>query len=78
MIVLFSTGCPKCRVLEQKLNQKNIDFTISDDIDEVIEKGFMSAPILKIDDEYLDFGNAVKWVNNQEIVEDTDCEDCQF
>lgn len=60
MIILFSTNCPKCRVLEQKLNQKNIDFIISDNIDEIIEKGFMSAPILKIDDEYLEFGNAVK------------------
>ena len=78
MIILFSTNCPKCRVLEQKLNQKNIDFIISDNIDEIIEKGFMSAPILKIDDEYLEFGNAVKWVNNQEIVEDIDCEECQF
>lgn len=78
MIILFSTNCPKCRVLEQKLNQKNIDFIISDNIDEVIEKGFMSAPILKIDDEYLEFGDAVKWVNNQEIVEDIDCEECQF
>lgn len=78
MIILFSTNCPKCRVLEQKLNQKNIDFIVSDNIDEVIEKGFMSVPILKIDDKYLEFGDAVKWVNSQEIVEDTDCEECQF
>lgn len=63
MVVLFSTGCPKCRVLEQKLNQKNIDFTLSDNIDEIIEKGFMTAPVLKVDDDYLEFGQAIKWVN---------------
>ena len=60
MVVLFSTGCPKCRVLEQKLNQKNIDFTFNDNIDEIIEKGFMTAPVLKVDDDYLEFGQAIK------------------
>jgi glutaredoxin len=63
MVILFSTGCPKCRVLEQKLNQKNIDFTLNDDIDKIIEKGFMTAPVLKVDDYYLEFGQAIKWVN---------------
>jgi len=62
MITLFSTGCPKCRILEQKLNQSNINYTISDDIQEVIDAGFMTAPVLKIDDKYYDFGSAVKLV----------------
>lgn len=69
MIVLFSTNCPKCKVLEKKLNQANIAFSIDSNIDEVIEKGFTSAPILKVEDEYLDFGNAVKWVNNYNSIE---------
>lgn len=77
MITLFSTNCPKCRVLEQKLNQKNISFNKNSDMNEVIEKGFMSAPILKIDDVYLDFTSAVKWVNGQDIA-DFDCDSCQF
>lgn len=62
MITLFSTGCPKCRILEQKLNQSNINYTISDDIQQVIDAGFMAAPVLKIDDKYYDFGSAVKLV----------------
>lgn len=77
MVTLFSTNCPKCRVLEQKLNQKNINFNKNSDMDEVIEKGFMSAPVLKIDDVYLDFTSAVKWVNGQDIA-DFDCDSCQF
>ena len=77
MVTLFSTNCPKCRVLEQKLNQKNISFNKNSDMNEVIEKGFMSAPILKIDDIYLDFTSAVKWVNGQDIA-DFDCDSCQF
>ena len=77
MVTLFSTNCPKCRVLEQKLNQKNISFNKNSDMNEVIEKGFMSTPVLKIDDVYLDFTSAVKWVNGQDIA-DFDCDSCQF
>jgi len=78
MITLIGTGCPKCNILSQKLKEKNIDFIDSDNIDEAIEQGFMSAPILKIDNEYLDFGAAIKWVNNQDAVEDFSCDSCQF
>lgn len=65
MITLFSTDCPRCRVLEQKLNNKNIEFTKSSDIQEVIDKGFMSAPVLKVDNIYYDFKQGVDWVNNE-------------
>lgn len=66
MIILFSTNCPKCRVLEQKLDQKNIHYILNNDMTEVIEQGFMSAPILKVGEIYMEFGDAVKWVNNFE------------
>lgn len=65
MIVLYSTGCPRCRVLEQKLQNKNIDFVFAADMLDAIDKGFLSAPVLEVDDEWMDFGEAVKWVNNQ-------------
>lgn len=65
MIVLFSTGCPRCSVLKQKLDDKNIKYIINDDISEIADKGFMSVPILKVNDIYLEFGAAIKWVNNQ-------------
>ena len=67
MITLFSTGCPRCLVLEQKLKQQGINFKIEHDIQEIIEKGFMSAPILKVNNRYLEFGEAVKWINNYDI-----------
>lgn len=65
MITLFSTECPKCKVLERKLNNKNITFEKSSDIQEVIDKGFMSAPVLKVDNVYYDFKQGVDWVNNE-------------
>ena len=66
MITLYSTGCPKCQVLEKKLIKDGIEFSISDDIDELIEKGFMSAPILKVDDKFLEFKDAINWLKNKE------------
>lgn len=66
MVTLYSTGCPKCQVLEKKLTKDGIEFSISDDIDELIEKGFMSAPILKVNDKFLEFKDAINWLKNKE------------
>lgn len=65
MITLYSTGCPRCAVLRQKLDAAHIDYSISDNINDIIAQGFMSVPVLKVDNKYMDFGQAVKWVNNQ-------------
>ena len=81
MITLFSTNCPKCKILEKKLTQKNIPYTINYDIDEIIDKGYMTVPILKVDNNYMDFGLAVKWVNNisedNNSFENFDCKSCE-
>ena len=63
MVELFSTGCPKCNILEKKLSMKNIEFVKNDNIDEVVKAGYSSAPILKVDGKYLEFTDAIKWVN---------------
>lgn len=65
MITLYSTNCPKCNVLKQKLQSLNIDFETSYNIDELIELGFMEAPILKVNDQYLNFSKAVNWIKEQ-------------
>lgn len=63
MIILYSTNCPKCKILEKKLKEKNIEFLVSNDINKLIERGFQEAPVLQIDEEYMNFGKAVKWIN---------------
>lgn len=64
MVTLYTTNCPKCKVLEAKLKQKNIDFAVCDDEDEMIKRGFQSAPVLDCGDKVMMFGEAVKWVNS--------------
>lgn len=62
-IVLYSTGCPRCNVLETKLKNKGILFEEVNDEDIMINKGFDSVPILEVDGKPYGFKEAVEWVN---------------
>ena len=64
-IILYSTNCPKCNVLKKKLQSKNIDFEICNDVDLMLSKGIQQAPYLEVDNELMDFSKAVKWVNEK-------------
>ena len=61
-VILFSNGCPRCKVLKQKLDDKQIKYTINEDFDELIENGLQTAPVLKVDDNYYQFGEAIKFI----------------
>lgn len=63
-IILYSTGCPKCHVLEAKLKQKGINYTEINDMDVMTEKGFMSVPVLEVNGTTMNFTQAIEWVNN--------------
>ena len=64
-VVLYSTHCPKCNVLESKLNQKGISYEEVNDVKIMREKGFMSAPNLEVNGVDYDFKEAVKWIGEQ-------------
>lgn len=66
MITLYSTNCPKCVVLQKKLIDLNIDFKVTNDIKPLIKRGFLEAPVLQIDNEYLNFSQAIKWIKEQQ------------
>lgn len=63
-VILYSTHCPKCSVLEKKLSSSDINFNIVTDEDLMIKKGFISAPMLEVDGKIMDFKSAVEWINN--------------
>lgn len=64
-IILYTTHCPKCMVIEKKLQQKNIPFNSCEDVSTLVDRGFKQAPILFVDGQYLEFGDAVKWINGR-------------
>ena len=62
--VLYTTGCPKCRILEKKLNEKNVKFEICDDTEKMKEIGITSVPVLSVDGNNLVYYEAVKHLNS--------------
>lgn len=62
-IKLYTTHCPKCKILEKKLNAKNIPYEIIEDLNIMLEKGMKSAPYLEVDGVLYDFVDGNKWIN---------------
>ncbi|NBH77008.1 hypothetical protein D3Z52_02180 [Clostridiaceae bacterium] len=69
MIVLFSTGCPKCSILKKKLEQKGIVYQENNSVEEMLGLGITQVPVLKIGSRLLEFADANDWVNKQESAE---------
>lgn len=65
-VILWSTGCPNCDVLKKKLDSKKVQYIINNDKDEMIRKGFMSVPILEIDNKCMSYKEAIKWLEGQD------------
>lgn len=65
MITLYSTGCPRCRVLQKKLNAAHVPYTVIGDVDVMLRMGILSVPVLKVGEELLPFEQAVKYADEQ-------------
>jgi len=61
-IILFSNDCAKCKILKTKLDQKQITYEECNDIDIMIKNGFLSIPMLQVDEEIMNYLNAVNWI----------------
>lgn len=65
-VILYEHGCPRCKVLKTKLDQKGIQYQIVNDVEVMKEKGFKEAPKLEIaDGVVMDFKEAVEWIKEQ-------------
>lgn len=65
MVDLYSTGCPRCRILERKLDEKGVQYQKHTDVDEMLKLGLTAAPALLVDGEMKEFSEAVRWINEQ-------------
>jgi glutaredoxin len=64
-VVLYSTHCPKCKILETKLKQKNIPYEEVNDVDVMLSKGFSTAPMLEVDNVVYGFKDAADWIKER-------------
>ena len=62
-VILYSTGCPKCKVLKAKLDSKEISYDIISDTSVMINKGIETVPVLEVNGNMMDFKTAVDWIN---------------
>lgn len=65
MVKMYTTHCPKCKVLEMKLKQKNIVYEECDNVDQMLAEGLHQAPALVVDGQVFDFHQSIDWINSQ-------------
>jgi len=63
MIKFYSTNCPRCHVLQKKLDSKNIQYELHTDTQEMIDLGLVNAPALQLEEgQLLDFKQSIEWI----------------
>ena len=62
-IILYTVDCPKCKVLEKKLNNANISFEVCKDTKLMAERNISKLQMLEVDGEMLTFKEAVDMIN---------------
>ena len=62
-IILYTVDCPKCKVLEKKLNNANISFEVCKDTKLMAKRNISKLPMLEVDGKMLTFKEAVDMIN---------------
>lgn len=64
-MIVYSTGCPNCEILKKKLADKNVDFTLVENKDEVIKVaemfGITNVPFMV---KVYNFSESIDYINN--------------
>ena len=61
MIKFYSTNCPRCHVLQKKMDNKNIQYEIHTDTQEMVKLGLVNAPALLLENgQLLDFKKSIE------------------
>lgn len=66
MVVLYTTGCPRCKILKKKLDEAGIEYTENNNVDEMLSLGISEVPVLKVNGELLNYNSSIEWLSNRE------------
>ena len=61
-ITLYTDGCPKCKVLKQKLDMGGIHYRTVSGAETMLGLGYSQAPMLDVGGRALTFSEAIKWL----------------
>jgi glutaredoxin len=60
-ITFYSTGCPKCKILKTKLDEKNVQYEVCSDTEVMLLHNFKTVPMLDVDGKVMNFNEAIQW-----------------
>ena len=61
-VTFYSNDCPRCNILQQKLDEKGVMYEKVSDIEIMKQKGFMSVPMLEVDEKIMTYSEAINWI----------------
>lgn len=62
-VKLYTTHCPKCKILEERLNEKKVKYEVIDNIEELQKMNFKSVPNLEIDGKIYNYLDSIRYLN---------------
>ena len=62
-VKLYTTHCPKCKILEERLNEKKVKYDVIDNIEELQKMNFKSVPNLEIDGKIYNYLDSIRYLN---------------
>ena len=62
MITVYTTHCPRCKILEKTLASRGVDYVAVEDVNAIMAKGFQMVPMMEVDGKVLDFKEAMFWI----------------
>lgn len=66
-IVVYSTGCPRCKVLKTKLTQAGFSYTEQTDVNAMAELGMKTVPGMTVDGgKMMNFNEAIHWLKGHQ------------
>ena len=61
-IVLYSTGCTRCKLVKQMLDVHHVEYTEITDKQAIEEKDFDSVPVLEVDGKCMEYSELLTWL----------------
>ncbi len=64
-IILYTIGCPMCKVLKEKLDSSGVVYEINESEEEMRSLNIDKLPVLSVDGQLLSFTDALKWITEK-------------
>jgi glutaredoxin len=62
VITVYTTHCPRCKILEKTLTSRGVDYVAVEDVDVIMARGFQMVPMMEVDGKVLDYKEAMFWI----------------